>query len=208
MKCKNVQPGFTLIELMAAVVIIVFLASVGYSMMGPTIQRNEVTNQLKYIRSAFLKAKANAIEYNAPVRLSVDANGAILAIRDADRDGDFTDSPALVIGKSITEGEPSSFSRAMPDPSKGGQELPLWYQEGAFSGAIADEFPNGGFVVMPSGTVTDYSYNSSSGTFFFTSRDGESFGAVHITSMGEVKMAKMYKGEEGQGDLNGWKWFE
>lgn len=208
MKLKPVQPGFSMVELAVVLSIIVLVASIGFSTMGPLMQRNEVSNQLKFIRSAFIKAKANAIEFNAPVRLSVDDKGAVLAIRDADRDGSFTDGPVVVIGKSAAEGEPSAYIHTLPDPDKGGQDLPIWYQEGAFAGSKADVFPDGGFVIMPNGTVSDYSLNSRSGTFFFKSQNGENFGAVHITSMGEVKMAKMIKGDEGQGAFNGWKWFE
>lgn len=205
---KQLKAGFSIVELMVVVAIIVLVASIGVALMGTSIQRNQVFNQLKYVRSSFMKAKANAIEFTAPVRLTIDSEGAILAVRDANRNGDFADEPVLVIGKSATEGEPSSFSQVLPDPSHGGQDLPLWFQEGEFSGHKVTTFTDGGLVILSSGRVTDYSLNPKSGTFFFKSKDGETFGAVHITSMGEVKLAHLIKGGEGEGAFNGWKWFE
>ncbi len=208
MKPKQLKKGFSIVELMVAVAIIVIIASVGAAMMGTFIKRNQVFNQLKYVRSSFMKAKANAIEFTAPVRLTIDSEGAVLALRDDNRNGSFDDTPVLVIGETATKGEPSSFSQVLPDSTKGGQELPLWFQEGEFSDTNVSTFPDGGLIVLSSGRVADFSLNPRSGTFFFKSKDEQTFGAVHITSMGEVKMAYLLKGGEGEGAFNGWKWFE
>jgi hypothetical protein len=212
---------------MAVVAIVVIVVSIGAVYYGSTIRRNQLLNQLKYVRAAFLKAKANAIEHTAPIRFSLDPlDSSILILRDHDRDGDFSDSPAVVMGLSTTVGMTSPYKRHVrPDSRAAGVELPIWFQSGVFANRIAETFPNNEFIVMPTGRVHDPTdMSSTSGTFFFYSRDripgtepsdpseldstdSSYFGAVHITAMGEVKLAFLKKGET-SGGFNGWKWLD
>lgn len=217
---KNRQSGVSLVELMVVVAIVIIVVSSTVGLFGPMLRRNDLMNQMRYVKAAFLKAKSNALEYTAPVRFTLDTDdNSILIIRDGDRDGNFSDEPVIVFGSMVDDapvGAASPYtSRVMSDPDKGNEELPVWFQADMFSGALVDVFPDSGFVIMPNGRVHDYNLNPTGGTFFFKDWYGDEddpnsdlWGAVHITAMGEVRMALLKDGQQGSGTFNGWTWME
>jgi len=78
-------PGFTIIELMTVVVIVAFAVSTGLALYAPQARRADLINQLKYVQSAITKARASAIEFTAPVPVTIDNRTSILILRDSNR---------------------------------------------------------------------------------------------------------------------------
>jgi prepilin-type N-terminal cleavage/methylation domain-containing protein len=205
----SIKSGYTLVELLTVMAIVVIVVSVGSTLYGPVLRRSDMQNQLKYMRAAFYRAKADAIENTCTVLFTYDvANNSVLAVRDHDRDGDFTDTPELVIASSSGVGAPSPYLHIKGDASKADNTpLPHWILSGDFNGQIMDTFTSNQFVIMPNGRVLSAdTLDPTSGTFFFASDDDLYFGAVHITAVGEVKLAFLRSDEKGVGDFNGWKW--
>jgi hypothetical protein len=194
---------------MTVMAIVILAVSVGATLYGPVMRRSDMQNQLKYMRAAFYRAKADAIENTCTVLFTFDvANNTVLAVRDHDRDGDFTDTPAMVIASTDGVGVPSPYSHIIGDTTKAeGTPLPHWILSGDFAGTTMDTFTDNQFIILPNGRVLSASTsNPTSGTFFFASDDDRYFGAVHITAVGEVKLAFLRSDQKGVGDFNGWKW--
>jgi prepilin-type N-terminal cleavage/methylation domain-containing protein len=204
------KKGFSLVELLTVVTIAVIVISAGYGMFGPSARRGDLLNHLRYLKATFVQARANAIENAAPVRYTYDRVAArILAVRDQDRDGDFSDSPVVVIGTSDSVGTLTPYTKNVEfDASHSGVDLPHWFQGTGFSGVNMDFFTDDQFVITPSGRLFDPdTLNPASGTYFFKTTDNLFYGAVHMTTMGEVKMAYRRDGAT-SGDYNGWIWME
>jgi len=208
---RRQQKGFTIVELMVVVTIIVILMAIAWTSLAPMGRRNEVLNNLRYVRAAVTRARAKAIEYTQPVRLTYDANNRILIERDPSRDGDWTDA-ILEMGEAVggtNEGETSPFPHVQrvreADIS---QALPHWTGLAEFGNATA--FAETWIVIYPDGTVLSGDpLVPASGTWFLGDDRRSFFGAVHVTAMGEVKMAYLNAdavGTSAGGPHNGWYW--
>jgi len=202
-------PGFTIIELMTVVVIVAFAVSTGLALYAPQARRADLINQLKYVQSAITKARASAIEFTAPVQVTIDNSNSILILRDSNRNGDFTDSPTVIVGQSTTAGSPSPYRRVVPyDPSSGEvPELPHWSK--LTSMGNVGTFTDNTLIIMPDGHVIAGSpAREASGTFFFKTRASAYYGALHVTAMGEVKLAYRRVDTSTGDKFNGWIWQE
>ena len=208
---KRRMYGFTIVELVVVVAVIVILMAIAWSSLAPMGRRNEVLNNMRYVRAAVTRARAKAIEYTQPVRLTYDFQNRLLIERDPTRDGDWSDA-ILEMGQiesGSNVGDESPFPHvkriALTDI---GAALPHWTGLGDFGNAA--EFAQPWIVVYPDGTVlAGNPLVPASGTWFL-SDDRESFyGAVHVTAMGEVKMAYSAAeavGTSDGGPYNGWFW--
>lgn len=210
MKIHNTYKGITLVELMVVVTIMVIVSAVGVGLMNSNNARNELINHLKFVRATFIQAKAKALETTSSVKMSLDGENRLTVIRDQNRDGNFTDSPDIVIGQLVNGeivGQSSFYKKLYVDETNGGQDLPFWFQAEAYDGSVVTTFPSNSLVISPDGRVYSDSLDPSSGTFFFRTNDSQNFGAIHITAMGEVRLA-LRRAEETNGDFNGWKWLD
>jgi len=188
--------------------IVFFFVATTFSIMGPMRRRNEVLNNLRYVRSAIIRGRAKAIEYTNPVRITIAADNTVLILRDPTRDGDWSDA-ILVLGESTTAGEQSPYAVVeRTDQTEIGRALPHWTKIPEM-GDVA-EFTSTAIVLLPDGRVMAGSpLAETSGTWYFKDRETTFFGAVHLTAMGEVKLAHIRKDEADAGlggDYNGWIW--
>lgn len=207
MKIKNQVKGVTLVELMTVLAIIVIAVGVGGTVMRSGNARNELINQLKLVRSSFILAKATALEHTVSVRMTVEPNKGVTVVSDQDRDGSFSNGN-VIIGHEIdgsVEGQESFYRKVLVDNSQGVEPLLFWFQGEDFSGTEVSTFPSNTLIISPDGRVYSEALQPTSGTFFFVTDDAENYGAVHITAMGEVKIATR-RALETEGDFNGWKW--
>ncbi|MDJ0835108.1 MAG: hypothetical protein QNK37_01245 [Acidobacteriota bacterium] len=203
------RPGFTLVELFATLAIILFVMSVAWYQVSPTVRRNEVLNNNRYVRAAVIRARATAIEYTQPVQLTLTAGNGILIQRDPTRDGNWDDA-VLVQGRNVgaaVEAEPSPYNKISRVDISTVRSLPHWTK--LVSQGNVGAFSSSNIVILPDGNVwAGNPLQPSSGTWFFVD-DRESYnGAVHVTAMGEVKMAIISKDSDGGGDYNGWTWMD
>ena len=83
--------------------------------------------------------------------------------------------------------------------------LPHWSKLASLGNV--GEFDDGQLIIMPDGHVISGSTaTETSGTFFYKTRASDFYGALHITAMGEVKMAYRRKDTASGDDFNGWTW--
>lgn len=203
------KPGFSIIELMVVIVIVILAVSIGMVTTSSQRRYNDLQNQCRYTKAVFRQARADALENSAPILVQVNyADNTILVLRDQNLDGSFEDDPEVVIGQDFETGIGSPYDATVEmDPARGPTDLPIWMQEDVFAGRMAEDFTSDAFIVMPNGRILDSdTLDPNGGTFFYKSRDDQYFGAVHITAMGEAKYAIMRDGEQGTGDFNGWLW--
>ena len=199
------QRAVTMVELMVALTIIIFIVGITTTSMAPVIRKTELLNHLKYVKSSFSRARGKAIEFTAPVRFSVGNDNSILIVRDDTRDGNWDDAK-VILGRSTTVGSPSPYGQIQFLPAGGPVDLPHW--TGLASTGNVGLFTNSQCVIMPDGQVlSGNSLASASGTFFFQTSRQDYFGAVHITSLGEIKMA-YYIPDNPADTFNGWRWTE
>lgn len=137
---RRLQPaaGFTLLELMAVLVLIGLLATVGIPNLIRAKIRAEMLTQVKTLRQSMAVARINAIKGGQPVALSmqnVGGVGTLVAWVDADGGQDF-DSTERVVGRWTLR---SAFS--LTDDS----EFPM-YRLGNTSGPL-------GILFLPSGVA-------------------------------------------------------
>jgi prepilin-type N-terminal cleavage/methylation domain-containing protein len=72
MTCRNRRPGFTLIEVMLVMVIILILAAVAYPTLSAMYGDVRVKAAADQVRAAWTEARARAIEDNRAYRFSVE----------------------------------------------------------------------------------------------------------------------------------------
>lgn len=195
----------TLVELMVVITIIAIVAAVASSSTGTTLRRNQMINQLRWVKTSFVTARGKAIEFTAPVRFNLNlGNNAILVTRDLDRDGDFAPE-IMVLGQDLDndQGVISPYDKILAiDPNGEGIASPSHWSGLASQGNV-QPFPSDEIVVLPDGRVfAGNPLTPRSGTFYFKSNNDDIYGLVHITSMGEVKVATTYA----KGDANAWSW--
>jgi hypothetical protein len=193
---------------MVVVGIIMFFVATTFSALGPVRRRNEVLNNMRYVRAALIRGRAKAIEYTEPVRITVTADNRVLVLRDPTRDGDWDDA-ILVLGESTAQGERSPYRMVeRTNQAEIDNPLPHWTKM-AEMGNVA-EFDTTSIVLLPDGRVlAGDPLAESSGTWYFKDNLTTFYGAVHLTAMGEVKMAYIRKDEADAspgGDFNGWIW--
>lgn len=211
---KNIR-GLTMIELIAVVAIIVTTLAISWASLSPMSRRNEVLNCMRYIRASVTTARAKAIEFTQPVRMTfstVDGFNRILVERDPTRDGDWSDA-IIVIGESVggnNQGDILPFKHIVrTSETTLGIILPHWTGMSQFGDATS--FQENWIVLYPDGTVMSGNpLVPTSGTYFIRDDRNSYYGAVHVTAMGEVKMA--YASADaavsgvGGGPFNGWYW--
>ncbi|MEP7063819.1 MAG: GspH/FimT family pseudopilin [Betaproteobacteria bacterium] len=88
----RLQSGFTLIEMMIALVIVALLALLAAPMYGDMIANTEVRNATENILTGLRTAQAEAIRLNAPAKLVLDTNGWQVMVTDPDTN-DFDVTP-------------------------------------------------------------------------------------------------------------------
>jgi hypothetical protein len=194
---------------MTVVAIVVIAVSAGLALYGPQARRADLINQLKYTKGAITKARASAIEFTAPVQVSISDISELLILRDSNRNGDFTDNPTVVVGQSATVGSPSPYTKVIPYDVTTAEvpDLPHWSK--LTSMGNVGEFNNNTLIIMPDGHVVSGSpATETSGTFFFKTRASDFYGALHVTAMGEVKIAYRRAQTSTGDDFNGWIWQE
>ncbi len=202
---KANKRGITLLELMVTLSIVIILGAIGYATTGTTLRRNQLVNQLKWVKSSVVRSRAAAVEHTAPVQFTLTkSSNRVLSVRDIDRTGDFTNL-ALVMGQSLVPllGLVSPYNDNIEAIDPDAESLPsLTHWTGV--GTVA-EFPSDQFVIIPDGSVFSGSpATRRSGTFYFKTSNDDFYGAVHVTAMGEVKMATLNSG----GDSDAWTWIE
>ena len=201
--------GFTLVEIMATLAIILFFMSIAWYQLAPTTRRSEMLNNLRYTRAALIRARSAAIEYTQPVRFTLDAGNAIRIERDPTRDGDWTD--AILVQGNGNNGDASPYTKiSVVRQASVGRALPHWTRLASLGNVT--EFPSTAIILLPDGNVWAGSpLAPSGGTWFFEDDRSHYFGAVHMTAMGEIKMAYI-RGDEARGgsggDYNGWFWID
>jgi len=208
---KQKRRGFTTVELLTVVAIIVISMATAWVSLAPMSRRNEVLNSLRYIRGAVTSARAKAIEYTQPVRFTWDAGGTLLVERDPTRDGDWDDAIIILGDVAGTDNVgvklPFKHVYRMTE-SELSASLPHWTGMTDFGNAVS--FPETSIVIYPDGTVlAGDPLVPASGTFFVRDDRQSFYGAVHLTAMGEVKLAYAPAealGTTGGGPFNGWYW--
>ncbi len=220
-KHQDKTPGFTLFELVVVLGIVTFLAGTVFVGMGPMVRRNEVLNNLRYVRAAVMRGRAKAIEYTNPVQLMIFDDNSVLLVRDPTRDGDWADG-ILLLGESTSEGESSPYTKVVrTNQTDIANPLPHWTKIVSL-GDVAEFtnesiiLPDGSevmgerIIILPDGRVmAGDPLAASSGTWYFKDDHDRYYGAVHVTAMGEIKMAFINKDVADAtpgGEYNGWTW--
>ena len=98
--------GFTLVELVIALAVLLILLAVGIPQSMSLMANNRLTSQANELVQAFSIARSEAIKRTAVVRVvpadATDWTKGWSLVADANRDGDFTDSGDLVrIGNAV-----------------------------------------------------------------------------------------------------------
>ena len=199
--------GLTLFELMTVVTIMMIAAVVASTTTGRSWRRYQMVNQLKLVKSNFTRARAKAMEMSAPVRFTFDPNdNSILAVMDTARTGAFeVNNLRLIAGVEVDSGDPSPYDKIIP--MTGGWP-PLAHWSGLSHLGSLQPFPNNQFIILPDGRImAGNPMVETSGTFFFQTDPTDRIGAVHITAMGESKMA-IQDLEGATGASSAWRWTE
>lgn len=204
---KAHKRGITLLELMVTLSIAIIIGAIAFATTGTLLRRNQLINQLKWVKSSVIRARAAAIENTAPVSFTLTkSSNRVLVVRDIDRTGDFSNL-ALVMGESLTPlvGLESPYNKVEAIAPSAASLPALAHWTGLSSQGNVAEFADDQFMIIPDGSVyAGDPLQRNSGTFYFKTNDDDFYGAVHITAMGEVKMATLNTG----GDSDAWTWIE
>ncbi len=208
---KRVSRGFTLVELMVGIFLILILMGIAWNAIGPQVRRNDVLNSLRYTRAAITSGRAKAIEYTQPVRMTLSADNRILLERDPTRDGNWDDA-IIIMGEVVSGnniGIEIPFDKVTVTTAAAlSASLPHWTGLAALGNV--SEFPDNWIIFYPDGTVlAGDPLVPTSGTWFFQDDRDSFYGAVHLTAMGEVKLAYAQSEAQGTaegGPFNGWFW--
>ena len=192
--------GISLLEILVAIAILILVAAVAAQSTGTTLRRQQMINHLRWYKATIVRARSRAIETTSPVRFQRTlSTNHVQAVLDTERTGDFSVTQTVVDGDS-----PYEHVQSVTFGDSGLPALPHW--TGLASQGSVSEFPNDRFVILPDGRVFGGNpATNRSGTFFFKTDNDDMFGAVHVTAMGEIKMAIFYEGQE---DSNDWDWTE
>lgn len=192
---NRLQPGYSLIELMVVTTIIAIITVVSLFFSTGMINRNALVNEVRALKTSFIKARAEAIRNKAPVRFTYNsADRSILAEMDMNRTGQFVD-PVIVVQHPVPGSRPNRLpvSMGVDDPPTHPSELPI----------PMPPFPDNTFLILPDGRILSGPNNTpGSGTFLFDVADQDYRAAVHISAKGEVKIAFKY------GATSPWDWVE
>lgn len=204
------RKAYTLVEIMIVVTIISILAVISYRSSTGVMRKSTLVGQAVGIKGSILKARARAIEKTVQVKVDL-TDGNFLALADLDRGGFFgqngmglDDINELVVGNSVTEGIDFEAKKVdvipVNDSDLGSGSIP--HPSGAYSidPAMASgysTFPNDEFLVLPSGIIVSPANTSTpiSGTIFMKTSDGEMLALIHVSALGEVKVAVKQKFE-------------
>ncbi|MBO1320855.1 hypothetical protein J3U88_20420 [Acanthopleuribacter pedis] len=185
-----------MIELMVVTTIIGIITAAGLYFTSGIISRNALVNEVRMLRTAFIRAKSDAIVNKAPVRFTYDRDErSVLAVLDMNRTGDFVDPITIV--QHPPEGAARNTLAVIQlnaDPDLNhytGLDLPL------------TPFEDNEFLILPDGRILSGAANTpGSGTFIFEIENQDIRGALHITAKGETKIAFKY------GANSDWDWIE
>lgn len=195
-KPEEARRAYSLIELMVVVAIIGVITATGLYFTSGIISRNALVNEVRMIRTAFIRAKSEAIVNKAPVRFSYDAAArSVLAELDMNRTGDFVD-PITVVQHPPPGTRRSNLSVLQLDAD------PTLNHYTGLNLALVP-FEDNAFLILPDGRILSGVDNTpSSGTFIFEIENQGIRGALHITAKGETKIAFRY------GERTDWDWIE
>lgn len=185
----NQKKAFSLIELMIVIVIGLLITTATVYMARPARVSSNLKNQLNNAKSAFMLARARAVETSSPVRLQYTADDRLLILRDTARDGSFDDVEVLK-GDSANLGALSPYADDI-DFVPGSSDYPSEYNGIALD---LSPFPDNSFIVLPDGTVISGDPAVVRGGTLQWQGDkggGEiARGLVYISSKGEMHMAR------------------
>ncbi len=177
--------AFSLIELAIVLLLIAILLVVGYRLSTSVLRQSNLTSELVALKGAIQQARGNAIANSVPVRVSF-VNDTILAEADFDRDGSFGDRiEELVVGEDVGVGVVFNYRGVNHTTVASGDVGAISHWSGHADDI--DDFPNGTFIVSPTGLIRSAAGNPIQGAYYLIT-DDQFAGALYVSTLGDVKM--------------------
>lgn len=205
-KVYHHRRGLSLIELMAATLIMITLATIGLRLSSDVLRQHRVVNQVKWVKTTVLTARGRAIENTAPVRVVYDpGDNSLFAEIDMARDGRFGVSNTRV----LIDKQPSPYEQVIMGTPTGMPTLINWMDGVSAVGPYNGTQPLD-LTILPDGRVMETATMRPAlgALFFYVDVNDSPTAAVQFTATGQLKLAFNGGKKKDGTNWNDWVWID